>query len=527
MERLPFLGIDDEEGLLLLRVDSCDIESLRPSPDDPANLLIPFASISEIFALTHRATRLLEPRLAELGIRISHPHFNRNARIKWYQRGLDRALRGGDALLSVLVEDGESSISPALREAIAGAIWALDHESDQSDGLDCPVDMDRTCIGGAFLYARQDPPTHSGFDFLNDLGVMLRKDMGAHEVLDGDNGYKALFAKLRQECGKSAELHQILSHSMFQDYEARAHSEYLGLFRATPGALIQFLAWRDEFQRQGTKIDISRLSAGVARAVTAIGFDGAAQALWLLGCFAGHESVARIVYAAGGPAYRWYSGPPLRVSRATRPSQKPPGSLSESTAEQVASGDGDVLHAPEADTPVGVSAPETGLSGTPEGEKASRAATRPLIASSDPESEPPELPEVPEQPELPEPPQANAYSPAADGLPSLSGHYPEGPAADPLRVAVPATPDFFAAGESDPVALSGSTYDENMDSSPYVNDRVPSSSISEPESVAVSVGPAPAGKSRKRRKSPKAAPIEAQVTSAVTDDFPEIGRTSQ
>lgn len=317
--RLPQLPLDDEEGVILLELcDPTSSSALRTSPSDPTSVVIPVGAVHRLLGLSKRATRLLESRLQDMGVRIGQPVFNGKARLHWFRRGAERALAGGDSLLATLVVDGDAAINESLRASATRAIWDVDHEDDEADGLSCPVVVPRSCISGIFQYTRHDASAQGDYEYLNDLGHVLRRKMSADHVIEGDGGYRQLCIRLKSELGADAGLHDILSSELLRRFDIKVQADFADLFPARLAAIVLFLRWKQLFQNPDLTIDINRLAAEAARFAGSAGFDAIAQAVWLLGCYAGHERVAHLRYAANPDAYPWYGGPKLDIVRCSR-----------------------------------------------------------------------------------------------------------------------------------------------------------------------------------------------------------------
>jgi hypothetical protein len=332
MERLPQLSLEDEEGLLIVQLAPSSGE--RQAADlsfgvDRRVICLSVSRIRRVFPLTERSRRILEPRLSALGVNLEAPHFQEKVRLAWFERGVRRALRGGDALAGVYFEEWSSEISMELRFSINSGIWLLDHKDDPLTEEISELDiLGRTWVSDAFSFTRYKPykKNNGAFDYLLDAGVVLKNCAERQQQGDGFLEQFRNVAKndLAKNFSSRARMPEVFADVSFIQISKETQEGFPEAFPASLGTLVAFLYWKDLFHKDGEQIDVDRLTKDVPEFLSAIGFEATVAAVWLLGCFAGYERVVPAVYAADAHAYPWYSGTPLYIEKISRPVAEEP-----------------------------------------------------------------------------------------------------------------------------------------------------------------------------------------------------------
>jgi hypothetical protein len=332
LDRLPPLPLSDEEGVLLIEIDRSRIGGRQEGADHEfLTVNVPISAVTRIIPLTNRASRILDMRLRPMGIRLERPYFHAQVSEIWSRAGVRTALRGGDALVEALFEDGLISIPDRLRQAVKAAILLKDYREEASVWSDVAT-CGKTWVSGAFEYTRHEAYNGGSFNYVFDAGYVL-KALGerADRDIDWLDTYRQAVKELKGILGEEALLEEILSHRQFNDAAAAMENKYPSIFPVGLASLVLFLRLKERFHKLDETVDV-REAAEEARCWAAVvGFDETVVAVWLVGCFAGHERIAAAVYAASSSAYPWFGGTPLRIEKIAKVEQ---------SAEEVALVDG-------------------------------------------------------------------------------------------------------------------------------------------------------------------------------------------
>lgn len=317
IDRFPQLSLEDEEGVLLVQLEPSRYESGL----EPETRVFPIDGIQRLIPLTARAQRILKTRMA--GIRLENACLEQAVRDAWFEMGVRRAWRGGDALVDLLFDDGLPVIGDSLREAVADGIRTIEHKDDSPENGPTGRDAGKTWVPDAFTFTRESQYSkgRGDFDYLQDTGVVLkncaeRQSTGV-SFLDF---YRERLKNLKGSFSGQTLAELVVTESLREPF-SQTMSGFPAAFPADVSTLAIFLRWKASFHKQREEIDVAQLVHDVRAFVSTVGFESTVAAVWLLGCFAGHERIAPAVYAASPDKYHWYSGDDLKIVKVSRPQE--------------------------------------------------------------------------------------------------------------------------------------------------------------------------------------------------------------
>lgn len=321
--RIPQLSLDDEEGVLLvrLRARNTELAPLGNGQLDAQTVLVQIGDVEEVIPLTDRARRILEPRLHAFGLRLSPAYFEADAQEALGLRGVRRARRGGDALVELLFDVKLDCIHDTYGRSARFAIRLLDNRSqvDRAQTHD-PDDLEKW-VSFAFGYTRHDPYDLGNLGYLMDAGIILkdlweRDSQGAPDL----ERYREIIKQMKRRRQPADGLNVILDEDLIADYSENLSAQGARAFPDGLAPLVMFLRWKDVFHKNGNSVDFDILFTETQTLVDSIGSRPTAVAVWLLGCFVGYECIAPEIYRAGGEkVYPWYSGPVRRIQKLREP----------------------------------------------------------------------------------------------------------------------------------------------------------------------------------------------------------------
>lgn len=300
LARLPQLVLDDQEGVVILELELHD----QPASE------ISIGDIRKVMPTTERARRILEPRLLSLGVKLDKPWFEDDVLERWSTRNVDNALDGGGALCGLLFED-DVPVGEKLKDAVRAAIRQLDRQEGQRSD-----ERLATWVPVAFRFTRHDPYDHGNVNYLIDAGKILSRLSWPPES-DPIERCRDIVRGMIQRGSEGESLADIVNHSDVKDLAAQFDGN-TSSFPAGLRSLVMFCRWKELFHTWHEEIDVAALAKETRDLVTGtVDFPSVSESLWLLGCFAGHERVAHLRYAA--ERYPWFSAPDLSISRIRSP----------------------------------------------------------------------------------------------------------------------------------------------------------------------------------------------------------------
>ena len=260
--------------------------------------------------MTERARRILEPRLLSLGVKLDKPWFEDDVLERWSTRNVDNALDGGGALCGLLFED-DVPVGEKLKDAVRAAIRQLDRQEGQRSD-----ERLATWVPAAFRFTRHDPYDHGNVNYLIDAGQILSRLSWPPES-DPIERCRDIVRGMIQRGSEVLSLADVVRDADVDGLAAQLEKS-TDCFPAGLESLVIFCRWKELFHKWREEIDVAALAVETRELFAgAVGFPSVAESLWLLGCFAGHERVAHLRYAA--ERYPWFSGPDLSISRIRSP----------------------------------------------------------------------------------------------------------------------------------------------------------------------------------------------------------------
>ena len=314
VKKLPQLMLDDQEGVLILEIDKRG--PLRAAGD----AIISMEEVREVVPGTERARRILEPRLRSFGVEVGRARVETHVVEEWSKRNVANAHDGGDALCRLLFEEAVP-IGKELRNAAGEAIRALDRQDGQPDGGHGAA----TWVPFAFRFTRHDPYDHGNVNYLIDAGKVISElswPSGAGAV---DRCREVVREMVRSRSG-CATLATVVNDAQVTRLASDLRDSAPERFPTDLRALVIFCRWKELFHNRREAVDLEAL-AGEAGQIIAEGatVQPLVDSTWLLGCFAGHERVAHLRYAAARKTLPWFRGPALSLTKIRVGSGDPTG----------------------------------------------------------------------------------------------------------------------------------------------------------------------------------------------------------
>ena len=317
LERVPQLMLDDHEGVVILELEPRQAVSKRTTVVE-----VGIGDVRNVIPTTRRAKRILEPRMRSLGVTLDRPHFEGPVLEQWSRRNIENAIDGGQALCRLLFgDDGRADEKGAgevagddggrqLQDAVETAIRQLDRQEGQDED---EAAMAATWIPAAYRFTRHDPYDYGSIGYLIDSGQVLKK-LSWPEQSDGVERCREVVRGVLDRRSGILTLADVVGDAEVANLAATLEDTAPGFFPAGFRSLVIFCRWKELFHGWREAVDLQALGNEARELVAAgIGFRSVRESLWLLGCFAGHERVAPLRYAAEG--HSWWCGE--RVSPAT------------------------------------------------------------------------------------------------------------------------------------------------------------------------------------------------------------------
>ena len=312
LQRLPPLSLDDEEGVLIVRLAS---GQLSDDEEDSQLVRISMDLVEGVVPLTERARQILIVRLEDYGITPEEAWFEDEFRELSYKLRVQSSIRAGNDLVGIFAPGIEQATTNRLEGAAERALAIKDFDGAVAVSDD-PASVSGTWIEVAFGWTRHQPYDRGTLNHLYDAGVVLKElqaKNGAAISTDAVVAFRDRAKSIVKKLGDRARIDEILG---CQDFYSAAHEIEVAAPDAFPAglcALVLYLRWQEQFHNAGSSIDIGRLSDDLAR----LRIDqNILAAVWLLGYYAGCERVAPLAYAANRVRFRWFRGQPLVVPAA-------------------------------------------------------------------------------------------------------------------------------------------------------------------------------------------------------------------
>ena len=323
LETLPQLMLGDQEGVVILELKPQESIAKREKVIE-----VGIGDVRNVIPTTRRAKRILEPRMRSLGVALDRPHFEGPVLERWSRRNFENAIDGGQALCRLLFgDDGRADEKGAgeaegddggrqLQAAVEGAIRQLDRQ----EGQDIDEEATATWIPAAYGFTRHDPYDYGAIDYLIDSGQVLKK-LSWPEQSDGvERCREAVRGVLDRRSGISS-LADVVGDAEVASLAVALEAAAPGLFPSGFRSLVIFCRWKELFHGWREAVDLQALGKEARDLVAAgIDFRSVRESLWLLGCFAGHQRVAPMRYAAEG--HSWWCGEKLSLAKITGPATR-------------------------------------------------------------------------------------------------------------------------------------------------------------------------------------------------------------
>lgn len=317
LQRLPPLSLDDEEGVLIVRLAS---GQLSDDEDDSQLARIAMDLVEGVIPLTARARQILIARLEDYGITPEEAWFEDEFRALSYKRRVQSSVRAGNDLVGIVAPSIQQATTNRVEDAAARALAIKDFDGvvAVSDGH---ASVPETWIAFAFGWTRHKPYDRGALNHLFDAGAVLTElqaKNGAAISTDAIEAFRGHARSILRKFGDRARIDEILRCQEFDSAAQEIKAAAPDAFPAGLSALVLYLRWQEQFHNAGSSIDIGRLSDDLTR-LSPINHKDILAAVWLLGYYAGCERVAPLAYAANRNRFRWFRGQPLVVPPADAP----------------------------------------------------------------------------------------------------------------------------------------------------------------------------------------------------------------
>lgn len=316
LQRLPPLSLDDEEGVLVMRLAS---GQLSHDEDDSQLVRISMDLVEGVVPLTERARQILIVRLEDYGITPEKAWFEEEFRELSYKRRVQSSVRAGNELVRIAVSSTQQVTTNRLEGAAARALAIKDFDGPVAVSDD-PASVPETWIEFAFGWTRHDSYDHGALNHLYDAGGVLKKLLTKNSAAISTDAFAALRESgkvIVKKFGDRARFDEILRCTDFVSAALAIKAAAPDVFPAGLCALVLYLRWQEQFHNAGSSIDFGCLSEDLDDlARLSINHTDIVAAVWLLGYYAGCERVAPLVYAKEHARFRWFRGQPLVVSGA-------------------------------------------------------------------------------------------------------------------------------------------------------------------------------------------------------------------
>jgi len=302
LRRLPALALDDEEGILLVRLVA---GNLADDESDSEIARIPIERVEGVVPLTTRARNILIGRLEGFGIH-PEPAIFESAYDAWsYRRRRAFSETAGDRLVRLMAPAAGWEPSSQLRQAAATSLAQSDFTN-----ADVAIEVESappSWVNAAFGWTRHKPYEDGHLNHLWDAGSVLR-DILADDQLQA---LRAAGKSVKNELGIAADLEEIFSSASLKEAACHLRAASPDAFPAGLTALILYLRWQERFHALRA-IDTELLSDDLYHLPPHD--PDVLSALWLLGFYVGIDHVTPIVYAARPLSFAWYEGKRLDLS---------------------------------------------------------------------------------------------------------------------------------------------------------------------------------------------------------------------
>jgi hypothetical protein len=330
LEQLPFLSHEDEEGVVIVEVAPTGAFGRGDERAvSPFTVSFEMADVTRVIPLTETAGRIIGARVSDLGVSVAPAFFEKEVRKAFRDRVVGGALRGGDALADAFFEDVAGTIGEDLRWAVRDAVVSISGAMDKMVGQQGQGLGGNTWVRDAFSFTRHDPHDLGSASFLHDAGVVLSKVVTRRKENSAAlDAYREAwqYVRERKEILKGAGLEELLADPVLRTAAAETEKRLQDAFPAGLTSLVLFLRWKERFHKRREVVDFEELAVEIPQFSRAIGFSACAASVWLLGAFVGHEHLVPAIYQASAKRYRWFSGPPVMVTKVRK---SPEGSVQE------------------------------------------------------------------------------------------------------------------------------------------------------------------------------------------------------
>ena len=320
LERLPQLMLDDQEGVVIL-----ELEPPQAVSRGEKVIEVGIGDVRNVIPTTRRAKRILEPRMRSLGVALDGARFEDHVLERWSRRNVENAIDGGQALCRLLLGPDGRADEKGAAEAVGddgerqlqAAVEAAIRQLDRQEGQDVDEEAAATWIPAAYRFTRHDPYDYGAIDYLIDSGQVLKK-LSWPERSDGVERCREVVRGVLDRRSGISTLADVVGDSDVVNLAAVLEETAPGLFPAGFRSLVIFCRWKELFHGWREAVDLQALGNEARELVVAgIDFRSVRESLWLLGCFAGHERVAPMRYAA--EAHSWWCGEKLSPAKITCP----------------------------------------------------------------------------------------------------------------------------------------------------------------------------------------------------------------
>lgn len=284
-----------------------NISKPRDNKKDREILREPIRSIDQVIPLTDTSRKLLEIRIKDLGIRLEEPVFEDDWNKFLHEEIFRSAIKGGSELVDLVTEEnGAFDPENKLTDEIATALWFKDFRPGET-----PL-PEAGAVVHSFIYVRPSIREDgqlvrrqgNDLDYLTDLGRLVKYSLSnSNDQTPSLKDLSNLLAEMKEQPSMLAE---ILARPDVQKCLGSIKSAAPLEFAVQPASIVTFFKWLEIFRNQDY-IDVSDLRTHAEGHRDAGLQEVCYEALFLLGCFKGRETIAPHAYIAQRDGLEKYS----------------------------------------------------------------------------------------------------------------------------------------------------------------------------------------------------------------------------
>jgi hypothetical protein len=310
--RSPAYSPNDEEGILLLSISEFATAAGPSGYLDPVLLSVSFSSVIQVVPLCERSFRILNGRLRDMGITLSQPFFANSARVHRMKKIKQSSLRAGAALVDLLSGGNCEPLPDKITMALGLALYKVEYPNNEL--FDSSVEQDdESILPTIFGYTRHEAAHNTNTDCFEDLGLCLNGQYGKDAPVVTD--YRKAWSDVRARAQKTgSSVADVVRDERFCKALYKIAEKYDQYFPIHPLSISVFLKWKDQFHRSDGFLDLPSLREECQSVAELVGRQVVEHALWLIGCYIGHDRMAILLYSHMSLALSVFEGKRHKLS---------------------------------------------------------------------------------------------------------------------------------------------------------------------------------------------------------------------